>query len=169
MSSEFWTGYDAAMAEKKAAAGEADAAKEFVPAREQNQPKATKVEKPFPSGNKLLRAVDFVNKAAEYVGGDRARTHGDKGLNFRTTAVLHKALDDAAAMAEWAGRPELAGDLKFALKMILAKMARVLSGDYNPDDFVDMAGYAGCAGEIAATREENALDRPYGKSVTWPA
>jgi len=34
--------------------------------------------------------------------------------------------------------------------MILLKMARQMTGEYNPDDFVDMAGYAGCAGEIAA-------------------
>lgn len=91
-------------------------------------------------------AVDFINKAAEYVGGDRAKTHGDKGLNFRTTGILHKALDDAIEEAG-SNTPE---DLKFALKMILAKLSRILSGSYNPDDYVDIAGYAGCAGEVAA-------------------
>jgi hypothetical protein len=34
--------------------------------------------------------------------------------------------------------------------MELFKIARRHSGSYNADDYVDAAGYAGCAGEIAA-------------------
>lgn len=142
-----------------------------IPERDQNAAKAPEKAQMFPNGNdtyedgyrhgmadasaavpvkpKFERAVDFIAKAAEYVGGDRAKAHGDKGLNFRTTAILHTALDEAEKVAAASRRP-LDPALKFALKMILAKMSRILSGAYNPDDFVDMAGYAGCAGEIAA-------------------
>lgn len=94
----------------------------------------------------FVDAVDFINKAAEYVGGSRAKTHGDKGTNFRTTAALHEGLDNAQEIADHALDPAL----QFALQMILAKMSRIVSGAYNPDDYVDIAGYAGCAGEIAA-------------------
>ena len=36
-----------------------------------------------------------------------------------------------------------------ALMMALAKIARTKTGELNPDDFIDMAGYAGIAGELA--------------------
>lgn len=94
----------------------------------------------------LFTAQQFVAQAAEYVGGDRARTHGDKGKNFRTTAILWQAYEDAKREA---GAGDLERPMDFALKMVLAKMSRILSGEYNQDDFVDMAGYAGCAGEVA--------------------
>lgn len=38
--------------------------------------------------------------------------------------------------------------------MVLLKAARTRTGTFNLDDFVDMAGYAGCAGEIAAAKAE---------------
>lgn len=83
--------------------------------------------------------------AASYVGGDRAKTHGDKGVNFRTTGILHEALD----AAEREAGASLSPALKYALRMILAKMSRILTGAHNLDDYIDIAGYAACAGEVA--------------------
>ena len=40
--------------------------------------------------------------------------------------------------------------VQVALMMNLLKVARTKTGDFNLDDFVDMTGYAGCAGEIAS-------------------
>ena len=107
-----------------------------------------------PETPKFETAASFIEEAARLVGGSRAKTHGDKGLNFRTTAILHGALDDAEDHAQRVLPP----DVKFALRMVLAKMSRVISGDYNPDDFVDMAGYAGCAGECAAAAHADKSD-----------
>jgi hypothetical protein len=94
----------------------------------------------------MKTAHDFVLQAAEYVGGDRARTHGDKGRNFHTTAILWNAYLAARRMT---GKPDDLDGVDFAQMMVLAKMSRVLTGEYNPDDFVDQAGYSGCAGEVA--------------------
>lgn len=38
-----------------------------------------------------------------------------------------------------------------ALMMVLLKVARTKTGGLNIDDYVDMAGYAGVAGEIIGT------------------
>lgn len=106
--------------------------------------------------DKLETAQDFAARAAELVGGDRARTHGSKGLNFRTTACLWNAYLTAKAMTltdGWTAEEVRITGQDFAIMMILAKMSRVLSGAYNADDFVDMAGYAACAGEVARQLE----------------
>ena len=101
----------------------------------------------------LIRARDFAEKAAELVAGDRARTHGDKGANFGATTHLWNGYLKARGF-----QIELT-PIDFAQMMVLAKMSRVITGEYNPDDFVDQAGYSACAGEVA----RQALD------ATWIA
>lgn len=98
-----------------------------------------------PSG---LKATDILQKAADLVGGDRAESYGPMEENFDRISVLWNAWlqirrDPAAPLA-----PEDIGYM-----MMLMKLARTQSGPYSPDTAIDMAGYAGCAGQIAATRE----------------
>lgn len=102
----------------------------------------------------LTSAVDFINKAAEYVGGSREETHGSKGVCFTNMAVADTFLDDLRAHS--INPPIL--PVESALRMVLYKIARIYSGKYNPDDFIDIAGYAGCAGEVAALAEKRRLD-----------
>lgn len=93
-----------------------------------------------------MNAQQVCSKAAELVGGDRAKTHGDKQTNFQNTADLWSA---------WLWRRGLlkSGDglsaQDVAAMMILLKLARTLTGSFNIDDYVDIAGYAGCAAEIS--------------------
>lgn len=101
----------------------------------------------------MTSAAEILKSAHNAVGGARAQTHGDKGLNFETTATLHNAFDAAEARVRQAGRPGVSDAERFALRMVLAKMSRILSGDHNLDDYVDMAGYAGCAGELAEAEQ----------------
>ncbi|MEW5729992.1 MAG: DUF6378 domain-containing protein [Pseudomonadota bacterium] len=83
-------------------------------------------------------------RAAELVSGNRAATHGDKLENHANIAALWNAfLGDRLP----AGHKLSALDV--ALMMALLKIARTKAGGHNPDDYVDLAGYAGCAGEIA--------------------
>ena len=84
-----------------------------------------------------MRASDICAKAAEIVAGDREKTHGDKTQNHRNIAALWSA---------YLGIPVSAHDA--ALMMVLLKIARVKTGDFNLDDYVDGAGYMACAGEI---------------------
>lgn len=98
------------------------------------------------AGLKFTNAVDFINAAAAAVGGPRRETHGDMGTCFMIMAEADYFLTQIAAIAD----QDMPEGLKPALRMILYKIARIYAGSYNPDDYVDIAGYAGCAGEVAA-------------------
>ena len=93
-----------------------------------------------------MNAKETLETATGLVGGDRARTHGDKTENHRKIALLWQAYLEA--------RREPAaplGPLDVAHMMALLKLARTQAGSDNPDDYVDLAGYAGVAAEIAFT------------------
>ena len=87
-------------------------------------------------------AGEIIGTAAELVGGDRDRTHGDKRANFQTTVDLWNGYAKARGW-DIAFQPE-----DFGRMMVLAKMSRAIVGEFNVDDYIDMAGYAGCAGEV---------------------
>lgn len=102
----------------------------------------------------LPTAASICTDAAALVGGDRATTHGDKALNFANTAALWNAIIEAKArQAGWPIMDVLPvlDALDVANMLEAFKIARRYSGSHNPDDYVDGAGYAGCAGEIAAS------------------
>jgi hypothetical protein len=85
-------------------------------------------------------------KAASLVGGDRQKTHGDKVENHGNIARLWNAylLNKKNYTV---GIPLSAHDI--AMLMALLKVARTQAGSHNLDDYVDLAGYAGVAAEIA--------------------
>lgn len=102
------------------------------------------VEKQASAEPYVSKAAAICVKAAELVGGDRERTHGSKRKNFQNIADLWNAY--------LAIRPDHdlpLSPLDIGHMMVLLKVARTQLGTRNPDDHVDMAGYAGCAGEIA--------------------
>jgi hypothetical protein len=95
-----------------------------------------------------VKAPDICAKAAVLVGGDREATHGDKVENHQNIARLWNAYLDWRLPE---GEALTAKDV--ALMMALLKIARTKLGAHNPDDYVDLAGYAGCAGEIASREQ----------------
>jgi len=109
----------------------------------------------------MMDAKAICDAASALVSGDRQVTHGDKTINFKNTAALWTAILEAKARK--AGWPVLHIDgstsmpldaLDVANMMEAFKIARRYSGSHNIDDYVDGAGYAGCAGEIADKRVE---------------
>src|SRR6266436_9999122 len=106
-----------------------------------------------------MNASEICQTAAKLVGGPRAAQHGDPTINFTNTAKLWNSY--LACKAGLADLPYsiTINALDAANMMILLKMARQMTGEHNPDDFVDMAGYAGCAGEIAAARQRQQTAR----------
>ena len=106
-----------------------------------------------------MRAADICAEAGRLVAGDRARHRGDVVVSFATIAHLWNAWLDARRLARGADMPLEAEDV--ATMMELLKIARRLGGRLDADDYVDGAGYAACAGEIAhrvtATRTGEAL------------
>lgn len=78
--------------------------------------------------------------ALELTGGDRAKTHGDKKQSHENIAELWTA---------YFGRAIRFTAHDVAIMMCLLKIARTRSGTHNPDNYVDLAGYAGIAAECA--------------------
>jgi hypothetical protein len=82
--------------------------------------------------------------AADLVGGDRAAQHGDKIENFTRIATIWNGTLDAMGIET----SRLLDAHDVAGLMEAMKIARRYSGSFNPDDYVDGAGYAGVAYEI---------------------
>lgn len=95
----------------------------------------------------MKTAEEFLTHAAGLVGGDRAKQHGTKDECFSRMATL---LNAYVSTRRDQVTPFTAVDA--AHIMVLWKMARTQTGSYNPDDWVDMAGYSGCAAELAAPK-----------------
>lgn len=91
-----------------------------------------------------MTAADILTEAARIVAGTRHDTHGAAersfGLiaGFWTLYLSHRADP---------GAPVSGSDV--AVMMALLKVARSVCGQAVADHFVDMAGYAGLAGELA--------------------
>lgn len=85
-----------------------------------------------------MNRTEILTAAADYVTRDRAATHGDAERNFDLVGLywsmhlgcLVKASDVAVMMA-------------------MLKLARIKANPANIDSYVDAAGYAALAGEIA--------------------
>jgi hypothetical protein len=93
-----------------------------------------------------MKASEIAQKAASLVGGDRNETHGDKILNHQKIAAVWNGILTAAGKQT----PYPLDALDVANLMEGLKIARRYEGSLNMDDYVDGAGYAAVAGEIAA-------------------
>lgn len=91
------------------------------------------------------RCAEVLTKALELTGGDRAKQHGDKRRNHQNIADLWNAY----FMREEQGRREPFTPKDVAIMMCLLKIARMKSGTFNLDNFIDLAGYAGVAAECS--------------------
>jgi hypothetical protein len=102
-----------------------------------------------------MNRAEILEAARVCVCGEREQDYGKPEDNFSTIGLLWGVYLRAA-------HPELAKvmgvnriDAKdVAAMMALLKVARIATGS-SPDSFVDLAGYAACAGEIA-TKEKSA-------------
>ena len=86
-----------------------------------------------------MNRADILATASEYVTIDRATTHGDAEDNFRRIADLWNAylgVDDITS-------------IDVAVMLALLKVARIRSNPNHADNWIDIAGYAACGGEIA--------------------
>lgn len=88
-----------------------------------------------------MKATEIIDQAARLVSGDRNKQHGDLHRNFRDTAALWNAYLGEQLNAPIT--PEQVANLNS-----LQKMSRTKSGAKNEDNYVDLAGFAGIAGEL---------------------
>ena len=81
---------------------------------------------------------EILEAATQAVTVDRAATHGDAESNFAVIASMWSAyLGDEIGTAD------------VAAMMILLKLARMKGNPGYPDNWIDIAGYSACGGEIA--------------------
>lgn len=94
---------------------------------------------------------EILNAAKQCVCHDRNNQYGSPEDNFKTIAYLWANYLNAGS----ALRPGIGISLKakdVAVMMILLKVARIATGSGSQDNWIDLAGYAACGGEIE-TRE----------------
>ncbi len=84
----------------------------------------------------LKKREEILNKAAEIVKGARQEQYGEPEDCFGIIAQMWSA---------YLGEPVTSVDV--AMMMVLLKVARVRNDYMNEDNYIDIAGYAACAGE----------------------
>lgn len=96
-----------------------------------------------------MKAAEIASRAAELVGGDRANQHGDKTANHEAIAAIWNGILYAAGKQSRV--PLDAHDVANLMEGL--KIARRYTGTFNPDDYIDGAGYSAVAGEIMAVQQ----------------
>lgn len=110
---------------------------------------------------------EILKAARDCVCGDREKDYGSPEDNFNTIGLLWSIYLSAA-------HPELAPAMcrdtitpkDVAIMMALLKIARIASGSLD-DSFVDLAGYAACAGEVARPQLLNDEKPRMDQKTAW--
>lgn len=84
-----------------------------------------------------MKRAEILDAAKRCVCGDREQDYGSPENNFRVIADLWTA---------YLGYEVCATDV--AAMLALLKIARIASGHAKDDNWIDLAGYAACGGEI---------------------
>lgn len=93
-----------------------------------------------------MERKEILAEALRCVCGDREQDYGSPENNFQTIANLWEAYLRAGAISPGADlciRPE-----DVAAMLALLKIARISSGHGKADNWIDLAGYAACGGEL---------------------
>ena len=93
-----------------------------------------------------MTRIEVLEEAGKCVCGRREQDYGSPESNFKRIADLWSV---------YTGITILPVDV--AMMMALLKVARVKGGGGTGDNYVDLAGYAACAGEIAAATPQDEL------------
>lgn len=83
--------------------------------------------------------TEILKKAQDVVNGDRDKEYGQPEDNFAVIADLWSAYKGVKFTR-----------VDVSMMMSLLKIARIRSNPDKPDSYVDLAGYAACAAEVAA-------------------
>ena len=113
-----------------------------------NTTEVRKVEVNRPAGvGETITRASILDSAKAIVTGERERQYGKPEDNFRMIGNLWEIYLKARCLDSYGGLDILPEDV--AMMMSLLKIARIASGNYKADSFIDLAGYAACAGECA--------------------
>lgn len=87
----------------------------------------------------MNKREECLRRACEIVNGQREQSYGTPEDNFKVIAELWSTYLEADVSA-----------VDVAMMMSLLKIARIRSGSFTEDSFIDLAGYAACGYEIAS-------------------
>lgn len=96
-----------------------------------------------------MKRAKVLKMAGQITTADREQQYGDPEDNFTAIANM------------WSGYlecPVTPADV--AAMMILLKVARIASGQTVADNWIDIAGYAACGGEIQTKKQEAGVVDP---------
>lgn len=88
-----------------------------------------------------MKRLEILEAAKRCVCGDREQDYGSPEDSFGTIAALWNAYLGAGLAAEIDAKD-------VAVMLALLKIARIASGHAKEDNWIDLAGYAACGGEI---------------------
>lgn len=86
---------------------------------------------------------EILETAEKIVNGEREEQYGTPENNFRIIGKLWEAYLGARRMGQIEFEPH-----DVAAMLALLKIARIASGQIKDDNWVDLAGYAACGGEV---------------------
>jgi hypothetical protein len=89
-----------------------------------------------------LTRAEILKAAERCVCTDRNQQYGEPEDNFRTISMLWSVYLCARGMDQPLGAADVGA------MMALFKLGRIATGGDKADNFIDLAGYAACAGEI---------------------
>jgi hypothetical protein len=88
--------------------------------------------------------VEALREAARIISGDRNKSYGGPEENFTRTAQIWSVILGIPLSNE-----------QVAMMMVGLKMARFAHGSgFQPDTWIDIAGYAGCGYEVGKINSE---------------
>ena len=90
---------------------------------------------------------EILDAAKKCVSGNRDQDYGKPENNFKRIASLWSAYLYGDALQDFPETPLLTAE-DVAAMMALVKIARIGSGHAKEDNWIDLAGYAACGGEI---------------------
>lgn len=93
---------------------------------------------------------EILDMAKKIVTGEREQQYGKPEDNFRLIGELWEIYLRNRCGCEI---DVLAEDV--AIMMAVMKIARIMTGIYKEDSYIDLCGYAACAGEIAAMKAKD--------------
>lgn len=94
-----------------------------------------------------MKRKEILDRALSCVCGDREQDYGSPENNFRTIADMWSAFMGIEITPT-----------EVAAMMALLKIARVASGHSKADNWIDLAGYAACGGELESIEEERRVE-----------
>ena len=94
-----------------------------------------------------MKRKEILDRALACVCGDREQDYGSPENNFRKIADMWSAFMGIEITPT-----------EVAAMMALLKIALVASGHSKADNWIDLAGYAACGGELESIEEERRVE-----------